>query len=73
MYLYCLFFLQTSEEGSQTTLYCSLQKGLEKYSGEHFDNCTKVAPYKTTLQPGLATKLWQVTEEIVHLTPEEKI
>lgn len=65
--------LQTSTEGSQTTLHCSLQIGLEKYSGEHFDNCTKIAPYKTALQPGLASKLWKATEEIVHLNPEEKI
>lgn len=66
-------FLQTSEEGAQTTIYCALERGLEQYTGKHFSNCTKVSSYKTALVPGLGKKLWKATEEIVRLNPTEKI
>ncbi|RZC35280.1 adh short domain containing protein [Asbolus verrucosus] len=61
----------TSEEGAQTSIYTSVAKEIEKYNGEHFDNCQRVEPYKTTECPELPQKLWERTQEIVQLKPEE--
>ncbi|EFA09601.1 retinol dehydrogenase 11 [Tribolium castaneum] len=60
-------FSKTSEEGAQTTIYCSVTKGLEGFSGEHFSDCKRIEPYKTAREPGLARKLWEKSEEIVNL------
>jgi len=64
-------FFKTSEEGAQTTIYTAVAKGIENYNGEHFDDCKRVPPYKSATDPGLAKKLWEKTEEIVQLKPEE--
>ncbi|KAJ3643173.1 hypothetical protein Zmor_025898 [Zophobas morio] len=64
-------FSMTCEEGAQTNIYCSVAKGIEDYSGEHFDSCKKVKRYKTAADPELAKKLWKKTEELVGLKPEE--
>lgn len=64
-------FFRTSEEGAQTTIYCSVTKGIEDLSGEHFDDCQRVQPYQTSQVPGLAKKLWEKTENFVELKPEE--
>ncbi|RZC34509.1 adh short domain containing protein, partial [Asbolus verrucosus] len=69
--LFVNLFSKTSEEGAQTTIYCSVAKGIERYSGEHFSNCQKVSPYATATIPGLSKKLWKLSEEIVRLKPEE--
>nr|XP_969508.2 PREDICTED: uncharacterized protein LOC657996 [Tribolium castaneum] len=64
-------FFKTSEEGAQTTIYCSVTKRIEKYSGEHFEDCQKVASYKTVADPDLPKKLWEFTQDIVQLKPDE--
>ncbi|RZC35588.1 adh short domain containing protein, partial [Asbolus verrucosus] len=57
---------KTPEEGSQTQIYCSVQRGIEHLSGQHFENCEKVDPYPTAMAPKLREKLWEISEEIVH-------
>ncbi|EFA10520.1 dehydrogenase/reductase SDR family member 13 [Tribolium castaneum] len=64
-------FFRTSEEGAQTTIYCSVERNIEDLSGEHFDNCERVEPYKTSQVKGLAKKLWEKSEKFVELKPEE--
>jgi retinol dehydrogenase-11 len=66
-----LFFFKTSEEGAQTTIHCAVSRGIEKLSGEHFVDCNKVSPYKSTTNLELSRKLWKVTTEIVQLKSEE--
>ncbi|RZC35106.1 adh short and/or KR domain containing protein [Asbolus verrucosus] len=65
--LFKKYFFKTVEEAAQTPIYCSVAKGIEKYSGEHFESCAKVARYKTASTLGLPKNLWNVTEEIVQL------
>ncbi|KAJ3643648.1 hypothetical protein Zmor_026347 [Zophobas morio] len=64
-------FFKTSEEGAQTTIYCSVAKDIEKYNGAHFEDCQEVPAYITTRVPGLSKKLWDLTKDIVELKPEE--
>ncbi|KAJ3643175.1 hypothetical protein Zmor_025900 [Zophobas morio] len=61
-------FSITREEGAQTpqtNIYCSVAKGIEKYNGEHFSCCQRVAPYKTATDAKLPQKLWEKTEKLV--------
>ncbi|CAG9773777.1 unnamed protein product [Ceutorhynchus assimilis] len=57
----------SSIEGAQTTIYCSTEKAIENFSGEHFEDCRRVARYPTAQDPELAKKLWVVSEELVKL------
>ncbi|CAG9773774.1 unnamed protein product [Ceutorhynchus assimilis] len=61
------FKARISIEGAQTTIYCSTEKGLENFSGEHFEDCHRVARYPTAKDPELAKKLWEVSEKLVKL------
>jgi retinol dehydrogenase-11 len=64
-------FAKTSEEGAQTTIYCSVSKGIEKFDGEHFSDCRRVEPYATTTPSDLPQKLWQKSQQIVGLKHDE--
>jgi retinol dehydrogenase-11 len=64
-------FAKTSEEGAQTTIYCSVAKGIEKFDGEHFSDCRRVEPYATTTPSDLPQKLWQKSQQIVGLKHDE--
>ncbi|EFA09602.1 retinol dehydrogenase 11 [Tribolium castaneum] len=61
------FMSKNPEEGAQTTIYCSVAKGIEELSGEHFADCKRIKPYKTALNEGAAKKLWEKSERIVKL------
>ncbi|XP_044267585.1 retinol dehydrogenase 11-like [Tribolium madens] len=60
-------FSKTPEEGAQTTIYCSVAKGIENWSGAHFSDCRKVETYKTARDSDLAKKVWEKSEQIVQL------
>ncbi|CAH1374882.1 hypothetical protein MTP99_016245 [Tenebrio molitor] len=62
------FFFKTSEEGAQTTIYCAVEKNIEKFSGHHFLDCRRVNDYKRATVPGLGEQLWRESEEVVNLT-----
>lgn len=64
-------FFKTAREGAQTQIYCAIENGLEKYSGEHFHDCKMVKRYKSARDPSLAEKLWQESERIVKLRSVE--
>ncbi|KYB25858.1 retinol dehydrogenase 11 [Tribolium castaneum] len=66
-------FFKTSEEGAQTIIHCAVSKGIEGDSGGHFVDCRKVPRYETAKDGALMEKLWVVSEEIVHLRPEEVV
>ncbi|KAL1498221.1 hypothetical protein ABEB36_009055 [Hypothenemus hampei] len=60
-------FCLSSFEGAQTSIYCSITKGIEWSSGEHYSNCQYVPKYKTAEDPELPKRLWKVTEKLVQL------
>ncbi|XP_018556477.1 dehydrogenase/reductase SDR family member 13 isoform X3 [Lates calcarifer] len=58
-----LFFMDP-EGGSQTTLYCALQEGIEPLSGRYFSNCALQQVGAKGRDDALAKKLWEVSERL---------
>lgn len=67
-----LFFVDP-ERGSQTTLYCALQEGIETLSGRYFSNCALQQVGVKARDDALAKKLWEVSERIVSLNPNAEL
>nr|AEE63202.1 unknown [Dendroctonus ponderosae] len=61
------WFCKSRLEGAQTTIYCSVAKGIESLSGKHFHDCHVVDTYKTAQDPDISKQLWKVSEEVVKL------
>ncbi|XP_044270835.1 retinol dehydrogenase 12-like [Tribolium madens] len=66
------FFAKTPGEGAQTNIYCSVERNIEKFSGQHFEECRKVATYPNARDASVGERLWRVSEELVKLKEEEK-
>ncbi|XP_042369999.1 dehydrogenase/reductase SDR family member 13-like [Plectropomus leopardus] len=62
-----LFFLDP-EGGSQTTLHCALQEGIESLSGRYFSNCALQQVGAKGRDDALAKKLWEVSERLTGLS-----
>ncbi|XP_068440566.1 dehydrogenase/reductase SDR family member 13-like [Clinocottus analis] len=62
-----VFFLDP-EGGSQTTLYCALQEGIEPLSGRYFSNCALQRASVEGRDDALAKKLWEVSERLTRLS-----
>lgn len=62
-----LFFLDP-EGGSQTTLYCALQEGIEPLSGRYFSNCALQQVGAKGRDDALAKKLWEVSERLTNFS-----
>lgn len=58
---------QNSLEGAQTQIYVSLEDGIEKHNGEHFENCRPVKPYYAARNAETRRQLWKISEEMVGL------
>uniref|UniRef100_A0A673WL26 Dehydrogenase/reductase (SDR family) member 13a, duplicate 3 n=1 Tax=Salmo trutta TaxID=8032 RepID=A0A673WL26_SALTR len=63
-----MFFFKDTVAGSQTTLYCALQEGLEPLSGCYFSNCTVRNLYPKARDDAVAKKLWEVSESLSGLS-----
>ena len=61
-------FFKTPVQGSQTTLHCALQEGLEPLSGRYFSNCTVRDVYAKAKDDAVAKKLWEVSETLCGLS-----
>ncbi|KAK2847514.1 hypothetical protein Q5P01_010513 [Channa striata] len=64
-----LFFMDP-ERGSQTTLYCALQEGIEPLSGRYFSNCSLQEVGANARDDGLAKKLWELSETLAGLSSQ---
>ncbi|NP_991211.1 dehydrogenase/reductase (SDR family) member 13 like 1 [Danio rerio] len=58
------FFATDPVSGAQTTLYCSLQDGIEHLSGRYFSDCQLVQVKAEARDDGVAKKLWEVSEKL---------
>lgn len=58
------FFFKNTEQGSQTTLHCALQEGIEGLSGRYFSNCTVKDVYPKAKDDAAAKKLWELSERL---------
>uniref|UniRef100_A0A8C7VYK8 Dehydrogenase/reductase (SDR family) member 13b.1 n=1 Tax=Oncorhynchus mykiss TaxID=8022 RepID=A0A8C7VYK8_ONCMY len=63
-----MFFFKNYVAGSQTTLHCALQEGLEPLSGCYFSNCTVRNVYPKARDDAVTKKLWEVSERLSGLS-----
>ncbi|KAJ9593191.1 hypothetical protein L9F63_015258 [Diploptera punctata] len=58
-------------EGAQTSVYLAVSEEVEGVTGKYFSDCKETKPSKDALDEGLAKKVWERSEELVGLTPEQ--
>ena len=63
MLLMFLFF-KDCKQGAQTSIYCSVAEELKGVSGLYYSDCKVKKGNKLAKDPGLAKKLWDVSERI---------
>ena len=56
----------TPVQGAQTTIYCAVEEGLEKYSGGYFRNCGVVSASAYACNDGYSKKLWELSEQMTN-------
>uniref|UniRef100_A0A3Q2DP90 Dehydrogenase/reductase (SDR family) member 13b.1 n=1 Tax=Cyprinodon variegatus TaxID=28743 RepID=A0A3Q2DP90_CYPVA len=57
-----MYFFKNAVQGSQTTLHCALQEGIEHLSGRYFSNCTVREVFKKAKDDAASKKLWDISE-----------
>ncbi|XP_068174204.1 dehydrogenase/reductase SDR family member 13-like [Antennarius striatus] len=57
-------FLLDPGAGSQSTLHCALQEGIEPLSGRYFSNCAPQQVGAKARDDAVAKKLWEVSEKL---------
>ncbi|KAF3847262.1 hypothetical protein F7725_020290 [Dissostichus mawsoni] len=62
-----VFFWKNTVQGSQTTLHCALQEGIEPLNGRYFSNCTVRELYAKAKDDAAAKKLWELSERLCGL------
>lgn len=59
--------LKTPEQGSQTSLYCSVAKEVEGQAGAYYDVCRVAKPTKIALDDEECRKLWEYSMKVLQL------
>ncbi|XP_057370182.1 retinol dehydrogenase 11-like [Daphnia carinata] len=65
-------FLKTPKEGAQTTIYLAVADEVANVTAQYFRDCKIATPSKLAQDSGMAKKLWDVSETLVHLQSNEK-
>ncbi|XP_072037682.1 retinol dehydrogenase 13-like [Amphiura filiformis] len=63
-----VYFVKTSEEGAQTTIYCAVEESLRDTSGLFFSDCKPKEPAKQAKDDVVAKKLWDMSSDMVGLS-----
>ena len=66
-------FLKTPEQGAQTSIYLSSSPEVEGVSGKYFVDSAPRASNPASYDLDTATKLWEVTKEMVGVDPDAAI
>lgn len=67
LYPFMWLFLRTPTDGAQTSIYCAVEEGIEKYSGRYFNNCQVEQVKPHARDDAVAKKLWEVSEDLLGL------
>ncbi|KAI4904897.1 hypothetical protein NFI96_009964 [Prochilodus magdalenae] len=59
-----MFFQTDAMSGSQTTLYCALQEGIEPLNGRYFSDCEVREVKPEARDDEIARKLWDISERL---------
>ena len=62
--LFTFLFFKDCKQGAQTTIYCSVAEELAGVSGLYYSDCKVKECNKVAKDPGLARKLWEVSERV---------
>lgn len=65
------FFFKSAQEGAQTSIYLAVSDEVEGVSGRYFVDCKEANMSKAAMDKSLAKKLWEKSETLVGLKPEE--
>ncbi|XP_020385401.2 dehydrogenase/reductase SDR family member 13 [Rhincodon typus] len=60
-------FFRTPADGAQTSIYCAVQEGIEKFSGRYFTDCKVQEVLPHARDDAVARKLWEISERMVGL------
>ena len=60
-------FFKTLIQGTQTTLHCALQEGIEHLSGRYFRDCAVQDVSPNARDDAEAKKLWEISERLCGL------
>jgi NAD(P)-dependent dehydrogenase (short-subunit alcohol dehydrogenase family) len=66
-------FILTPEQGARTSIYLASSPEVEKVSGKYFVRSTAVRSSRASYSVADARRLWEVSEELVRLAPEERL
>jgi len=65
------FVFKSAQEGAQTSIYLAVSDEVEGVSGRYFVDCKEANMSKAAIDKSLAKKLWEKSEDLVGLKPEE--
>lgn len=70
----CIIWLlaKDAELGAQTLIYLAVSEDVNGISGKYFVDCQESNTSDLAKDSGLAKKLWEVSEQLVKLRPEER-
>lgn len=58
-------FTIIQQQAASTTVYCATAPELDGISGAYFNNCCKCEVSNVALDPQLASRLWDVSQEMI--------
>ncbi|XP_067866504.1 dehydrogenase/reductase SDR family member 13-like [Heterodontus francisci] len=61
-------FFRTPADGAQTSIYCAVQEGIERFSGRYFADCMVQEVLPNARDDAVARKLWDISERMVGLS-----
>ncbi|KAK2140137.1 hypothetical protein LSH36_1471g00003 [Paralvinella palmiformis] len=64
-------FIKDTYHGARTSIYCAIEPGLEKNSGEYFSDCAATQPSAEARDVNVAKRLWDMSIDLVKLQPDE--
>lgn len=62
---------KSPEQGAATTVFCALRANGGTDGGKYFADSAPLAPSKVALDQELAKRAWDVSVQLVGLTPEK--
>ncbi|XP_039225225.1 dehydrogenase/reductase SDR family member 13-like [Crotalus tigris] len=61
-------FLQDTNTGAQTTIFCATEEGIERLSGQYFADCRPKVPWPQARDDQMAELFWEFSEMLLGLT-----
>ncbi|KAJ2942760.1 hypothetical protein O0L34_g14948 [Tuta absoluta] len=71
--LFLYTFFKTPVEGAQTSIYLAISDDCDQVTGRYFEDCEESKMHWRSHNRDLTEKLWDISEELVGLKPEERI